>query len=170
MRDRWRRAFVLPNYTPARWWECDLFELTDGGFFREYEVKLSRGDFFADAKKAAPIYPRPYGMPERVENKHALLSGRDTRCPSQFWFVTPAELIKPAEVPEWAGLIEIRDSGGRLYEKEAVKAPRLHRLKFPANAAHARTVCYWRMHAEFGTAEPIRWIDEPAAVEDGAGI
>ncbi len=182
MRDRWRRNFMLPNYTPSKWWECDLFELTESGFFREYEVKISRADFFADAKKQSQVYPWPYGKSAVFENKHALLTQRDPRCPAQFWFVTPAGLVKPEEVPEWAGLIEL--SGGsfgeqigdkiishsRLSEREVIKAPRLHRVKFSSTAAHAMTVCYWRMHAEFGTAEPKSFINDPDTLETGAGI
>jgi hypothetical protein len=32
-------------------WECDFFSVTDSGYSYEVEVKLSRGDFFADFKK-----------------------------------------------------------------------------------------------------------------------
>ncbi|MES2004320.1 MAG: hypothetical protein V4450_07350 [Bacteroidota bacterium] len=32
-------------------WECDFFSVTDSGYCYEVEVKLSRGDFFADFKK-----------------------------------------------------------------------------------------------------------------------
>ncbi len=37
MAERYRRSTVCPRYTPTRWWECDVFELTEAGFFREYE-------------------------------------------------------------------------------------------------------------------------------------
>ena len=26
--DRYKRSLCIPNYTPARWWECDVFEVT----------------------------------------------------------------------------------------------------------------------------------------------
>lgn len=171
MRDRWRRGFVLPNYTPSKWWECDLFELTDGGFFREYEIKLSRGDFFADAKKEKEVLPRPWGEPVVMENKHARLAAGDECGPSQFWFVTPAGLITPEELPPWAGLMEVSFHGNYGRDVERVKAPRIHRVKFKRGAEHSRSVCYWRMHAEFGTQQPISYtVDDPELCLGGGGI
>ena len=50
LRERWRKL-RLPRYTPKGWWECDVFELTTSGYFREYEIKTSLSDFRNDAKK-----------------------------------------------------------------------------------------------------------------------
>ena len=41
LRKRYRRNFAIPNYSPDGWWECDVFELTPAGTFREYEVKVT---------------------------------------------------------------------------------------------------------------------------------
>lgn len=52
-----------------------------------YEIKISRADFLRDMKQADKQSP--------------------TRIISdKFWFVTPPGLIRPDEVPEWAGLLE----------------------------------------------------------------
>ena len=52
-----------------------------------YEIKISRGDFLRDVKSP--------------------LKQRGARLFSdQFWFVTPPGLLKPEEIPDWAGLLE----------------------------------------------------------------
>lgn len=156
---RWHDAFCLPNYTPAKWWECDVFELTKSGYVREYEVKVSRADFFADAAKEKEVRPRPYGAPAVMERKHDLLTRGDPRGPCQFWYVTPEGMLRPSEVPEFAGLIEV--SAGscttyvngvfaeapRIQEREFKPAPRLHREKASDDVRkHSLSVCYYRFH------------------------
>ena len=111
-----RGHIVLPNYTPPKWWECDVFEITKAGYFREYEVKCSRSDFFNDSLKT-----------RGKRNKHKLL--QQGKGPVQFWFVTPQGLVEKAEVPAFAGLIELVDEYGILGATEVVKAPRLHKSK-----------------------------------------
>ena len=55
-----------------------------------YEVKVSRADFRADMRK--PQKQRPARL---VSNR--------------FFYVSPEGLIKPAELPVWAGLLEVRE-------------------------------------------------------------
>ena len=155
MSNRWRRSFVLPCYTPRGWWECDVFELTAAGYFREYEIKLSVADFRADAgKKWFGTYRYENG--QRVEmpgrKKHDLLAEGSPKGPTRFWFVTPSGLLAPEQVPEWAGLMEAAHRTDRLGAQwislaEVRPAPQLHREK-PGDdrVRHARGVCYWRMH------------------------
>jgi hypothetical protein len=144
VQNRYRRHFCLPNYTPAKWWECDVFELTKSGYMREYEVKVSRSDFFADKSKTREVF-HGWLKPRTEENKHDLIAAGDPRGPSLFWYVTPAGLIQPSELPVWAGLIEIVE--GSLAEREIVAAPRIHREKCRDGVRkHALSVCYWRMH------------------------
>lgn len=149
IRPRWRRNFVLPNYTPAGWWECDVFEMTEAGFFREYEVKVSRGDFFADANKAKTgwkVEDRRLVQTEG-ERKHDLLAAGSPKGPCLFWYVTPPGLVRPDELPAWAGLIEMTGRGWAAREQVIRPAPKLHREKVADGvASHARGVCYWRMH------------------------
>lgn len=171
IRDRWRRNFCLPRFTPAGWWECDVWELTDAGYWREYEIKTSRADFRKDAEKSRKKFVMVDVPPEQRKNqfdtrrltqqkdrnKHELLAAGDTAGPCQFWFVCPAGLIPVAEIPAWAGLIEITDKGGgqrrwRFRDVVVKPAPRLHGEKCkPAVAEKARESCYWRLHAAWGT-------------------
>lgn len=152
--NRYHRAFTLPCYTPVNWWECDVFEITKSGYFREYEIKISRADFKADAKKeVAEIRDYRGKVRREAASKHALLEDRSPRGPVQFWFVVPAGLVELHEVPRWAGLIEIRQGEGRwrgtIGEHERKKAPRLHKQKLsPEIEQHAKGVCYWRLMSE----------------------
>lgn len=81
---------------------CDFWTISpnsSAGFkARAYEVKVSRADFKRDS--------------------HA--KQREARLYSDmFYYVTPAGLILPDELPDWAGLIDYQD--GRL--KTVVNAP-----------------------------------------------
>jgi hypothetical protein len=154
--DLHRRSFVLPNYTPHGWWECDVFELTKAGYFREYEVKCSRGDFFNDAKKVKR--PGRWSGKPTPPTKHEWLNASAVQGPTQFWFVVPGELVQDvgvrgivmaAEVPYWAGLIVATPNRSRqpwsVRLHHVKKAPRLHNQAPDARvAAHARGVTYWR--------------------------
>lgn len=71
---------------------CDLWTISansSAGFkARAYEVKISRADFRRD---------------NAIKQREARLFS------DQFFYVTPAGLLKPEEVPDWAGLIEYTD-------------------------------------------------------------
>lgn len=149
MRDRHRRNFCLPNYTPPKWWECDMFELTKAGFFNEYEIKLTRSDFKADARKTLENFNWAT-QTSTQRNKHQEIA--QPHGPRRFWYVTPEGLIQAAELPSWAGLITVRDRGEaipayrRYVETEVVRAPVLHCAKCEEKTVeHARGICYWRL-------------------------
>lgn len=146
-RARWQTEFALPNFTPLEWWECDLFVLTKSGYFREFEVKISRSDFLRDGEKSAEVGPWKWGEKRPTERKHDLLASGSTRAPYQFWYVTPPGVLTAADLPPWAGLIEMVGNGPNFYERQVVEAPRIHRVKAdPKIRAHALEACYWRMH------------------------
>ena len=156
MRDRHWRGLTLPNYTPPNWFECDVFELTDAGFFREYEIKLTVSDFKADARKSQ----RRKGVD--VFKRDLLGEPIQTKGPVQFWYVTPVGLLTPQMLPPWAGLIEISLRPPDLRypqcfeskEHEVVKAPRLHNEKANERIRLAALVCcYWRLHS--GVIPPL---------------
>lgn len=53
-----RYQVVMPNYTPAGWWECDVWGVTKAGYGVEWEVKLTVSDFRKDAEKKHDAYTR----------------------------------------------------------------------------------------------------------------
>ncbi len=118
---------IAPNYTPANWWECDLWAVSRAGYVTEFEIKLSRKDFLADSRKSAL---RRLNGKFTMANKHELLAGHDVNGPSRFYYVTPEGL--DVEVPEWAGLVvaiqyEQYPNVAYLHTKKA--APQLHKKK-----------------------------------------
>ena len=89
------QCIAIPN-TKAVWkrLESDLIVITPYNVTYELEVKLSRSDFFKDFKK---------------ERKHRQL--RSGSCPlNHFAYVCPEGMVKIDEVPEYAGLIWMRDT------------------------------------------------------------
>lgn len=66
-----------------------------------YEVKRTRADFFNEIKRPLKRHP-------------ALMFS------NQFFFVTPVGLIKPEEIPQEAGLLEIYENG---YAQVKLMAP-----------------------------------------------
>ena len=156
IRERLRKAKLVPNYTPKGWWECDVFEVTASGYFVEYEVKVSRSDFFADFGKEMIARRFRWTPPEGVlmEKKHdRLLGDTSPTTPRRFWWVVPSGLIAPKEIPAGTGLIYVspRAKGYERFggvEEVIVPAPDRHRHKMdPETVKHALGVCYYRMHA-----------------------
>jgi hypothetical protein len=91
--------------------EFDVLSLNKSGFLTEFEVKISRSDFKADAKKKKwEKYQQR--IPEQT--------------PNYFNYVCPEGLIEAHEVPEYAGLIYV-DNLGAL--KVIRKAKLLHSYK-----------------------------------------
>ncbi len=143
---RHKRGCVLPRYTPVNWWECDVCEITDTGYFREFEIKMNPRDFRIDAQKSQAIYVdgrRTKGH----DNKHDLLSRSNARGPVEFWYVAPRGVIEIGRIPSWAGFIEVEIGAYRPVEIITKRAPRLHKEKAnPQIKAHMESVCYWRFH------------------------
>ena len=152
-RGRWMKTTMLANFTPRDWWECDVIEITRAGYFREYEVKLTLADFRRDEGTDRRVFPRPYDQPPRTEKKHQQLALSDPRGPVEFWYVAPSGIIPREEIPEWAGLIEVKDHGPeasphwRFSASVTVPAPRLHHHKAsPEIRAGLLESCYYRLH------------------------
>lgn len=158
--ERYSRSFVLPNYTPKGWWECDVFEITKAGYFVEWEIKLSRSDFLADQKKRRMgwRYREDLKRGEMCElgAKHAKLKEADQAGPSRFWFVLPVGIVTLSEVPDFAGVMRAirfsRDHAPPFRVRFEIErdAPRLHGLKCDQTVRdHAEGVCYWRFTRMF---------------------
>lgn len=143
---------LMPNFCPGlngRWHECDVYGITKAGYAREFEIKLSVGDFKRDAKKRKHTKFLPFsgGM-----SKHEELAAGVSHGPSQFWFVVPQGVIDNEPIPSWAGLFEVVPSTRYincwgLVERKS--APKLHRIKADtAIVVQAKNNCYYRYWGE----------------------
>lgn len=116
---------VLPNFFFG-YSECDIFRITESDLVIEYEIKMSKSDFYADFKKKC-----------NGESKHDnLKSGNGKYCPNRFFFVVPSDLIPISDVPEYAGLIYY--SNGWFTIKKNAKL--IHKNKFDDYRSICRTL------------------------------
>lgn len=101
---------VIPNFFVGGY-EMDLFVLKKSGILVEYEIKITRSDFFNDFKKGT---------------KHQRMIEK-TCSANNFYFVVPEGLVSETEVPSYAGLIYFKS--GRLWYVKG--AERIHKNKYP---------------------------------------
>lgn len=120
-------------------WEADCFSVTSSKYTYEIEVKVSRSDFFADMKKpkhhffktlkgGCGIYPIAKTI--YPEGKYSNLVAQvvsHKNAPNKFFFACPVGLVEIHEVPKYAGLIYVMDSGSHRIIKPA---PFIHRDPF----------------------------------------
>lgn len=147
---------ACPNFTPSKWWECDLWAVTKAGYVVEYEIKMSVGDFAADRHKARNGYCYETLTPIH-RNKHELLAAGDC-VPSRFFFVVPhdlSETIRP-RLPAFAGLVKVKGSGRWCECHIVVPAPKLHRNQVAdGEIAHAMKATYYRYWKAIQTIEDL---------------
>lgn len=152
--EKFAASTVMPNFTPINWFECDVMEITKAGYFTEYEIKISRSDFKADAlknKRTGFRFDGATWVDVPGENKHKRLAQADPKGPSRFWFVVPVGLITLDEVPGWAGLVVAVPTGEhsrfRAHLRIEKEAPKLHRVKAdPKIIEQMMKAGYYRFH------------------------
>jgi len=101
---------ILPNFC-YKSLEADVFKRTKNGYITEFEIKISRSDYFADFKKSNG-------------DKHNRLKSGDSIC-NKFYFVVPRGLITKEEIPDYAGLITYNNK----YFQVEKMAPFIHKRK-----------------------------------------
>lgn len=111
--------------------EADVLGINSNDFLYEYEIKTSRGDFRNDFKKTkkhkkledqkSGVYKYIREKGQRTKEKRVMF-----HIPNRFYYACKKGLIKPEEIPKYAGLIYVDERGG--YE-EILKAPLLHKDK-----------------------------------------
>lgn len=103
--------------------ECDILEVNQSGFTTEYEVKISRSDFKNDRKKL--------DLSRNVLKDDLIQLGNRT---NYFYYVVPENLLSVDEIPEYAGLIYVKQKQESkrytmLMFERIKKAPKLHKNK-----------------------------------------
>ena len=104
-----RHLAVVPNVS---WgllpWEADLLVLQKSGYLHEVEIKITMSDWKADAAKGKWSHPKFNQMIRR------------------FWYAAPEKLATRYQeigIPDFAGVIQIRESGLKRYV-EIVRHPK----------------------------------------------
>jgi hypothetical protein len=125
----------------------DLVSVDRHNLLFEFEIKLSRADFRADFRKTKHHY-----MKHR--EKFPPTVGGLLYIPSSFYFVTTKNLVRPSEVPSYAGLLYATPAlDGHTYACDwfiqVRRAPVLHRVPLPEfqrrNIEQSLCRRYWRM-------------------------
>ncbi len=105
--------WIVPNFQAFYTGEMDVCSVMKSGLVNEYEIKISRSDFRADLKKKGkhPVIERILKTGELIERRPRY-SGNGVleiqiSAPNFFYYVVPNDLVKPDEVPPYAGLIYV---------------------------------------------------------------
>lgn len=116
------RPLALTNYSGVTGYEADVIMISNSGFSYEYEIKTSRADFKKDFSKISKHkhLQNPTIKPGKYSRNYPY-------APNYFYYVCVEGLIKPSEVPKYAGLIYIVNN----IPKVIVKGKRLHTHKVP---------------------------------------
>ena len=120
--------WVVPNFTPDDWFECDVWAVNRAGVAWEFEIKTSRGDFRKDAAKMpGSLFNASRGlMRSNMLPKYERLASGDCKGPAHFVYVAPKGVIPRDEVPAWAGLWEFEDKWSGF--DRVLKSSTLHRI------------------------------------------
>ena len=106
----------LKNYTNQGFNEADILGISKAGMMYEFEIKVSRSDFFADFKKKQHKH-RLFSERRAVHTYNIWKRGKQTDAtydlivlPNRFYYACPEGLIKKEELPEYAGLVYITEN------------------------------------------------------------
>jgi len=126
------RDIVLPNFFMGHY-EADVIKITGSDYVIEYEIKISRSDYFADFKKGFRNWRNKV-----TTLKHDMIKSGD-HTSNRFYFVVPKGLIDVSECPKHAGLI-VHDG---VWLQVVKPAPLLHKRKFTDYKSIVNTLA-WR--------------------------
>lgn len=130
-----RYTAVIPNCFTTNMHdnEADLFAIRPSGLCDEIEIKVSKADFRVDEKKTVKILDE--STPNLRWNRYNDVSKRtalqDGHMSNYFWYAFPKGMIDHADVPQWAGIIEV---DGLLNAREVRMPKRLHAKKMSIEA------------------------------------
>lgn len=106
-------------------WESDYLAVTQADYVYEIEVKVTHSDFLQDFSKKAKhkalsdVYAVNHRKWDRLEKETV-----KRECPNYFYYATLEGVIRPEEVPEYAGLLWVYPENRWI--RKAKEAPRIH--------------------------------------------
>lgn len=126
-------------------WESDFFVQKQNGYAYEFEVKISRSDFFADKKKVDKhmilssgkfmLKKHKYNEQSTCKADRWIVTEEEKEHsfrPNKFFYVVPSGMITVDELPPYAGLYYYDENGGTDYScnlKKIKDAPFMHKEK-----------------------------------------
>lgn len=123
--------YVCSNFSGLGFAEADAIAISKAGIITEFEIKMSRADFFADFRKPKHEVFKS-GMKVLEGNLHGLIN----KYPNKFYFAVPKNLVSIDEVPEYAGLIYLNKYSLQTHPGQTFidfqfvrKAPYIHKMK-----------------------------------------
>lgn len=134
---------LIPNCYTSHDNEADLLAIRKSGMCDEFEIKISRADFFNDAKKTVQYRSCEWdGIDEQflAENNDYIKTGiiapwqkpkyeslvDGDMTANYFWYVIKEGIVELDEIPDFAGVFFVDDNGEL---SRARTAKRLHRNK-----------------------------------------
>jgi hypothetical protein len=106
-----RHPVTIDNCGACTIGKADLLSVTRARLVHEFEIKCSVADFRREF--------------ETKDTKHRRLKRADNRLmslPNYFWFATPPDLLSEADIPVYAGWMQVHETGCEVQKD----APRLH--------------------------------------------
>lgn len=136
--------YVAPNiyFFGNGYHETDMLIVKESNMFvYDIEIKISRADFRADFQKTAKHMILEHGIRKSTQGravfdpeigmsktKWTTTDVEATDRPNRFYYAVPENLIKIEEVPKYAGLFYVCESGE---VKKVKEAPLLHKNSLP---------------------------------------
>lgn len=111
--------------------ESDFLSVSKTGYITEIEIKLSRSDFRSDFKKTLSLSWRDRRLKSEALLKHDEIAAGRYGGLKHFYFCCPEGMVSVDEIPDHAGLIEIRPDHRRpraLIEKKAPQLPNAEKI------------------------------------------
>lgn len=142
---------MIPNCYTSHDNEADIFAIRKSGLCDEFEVKISRSDFFNDAKKIVAFRNiMPYDHLDQTSDhvwldenysdfhkkkaiapwqklKYEALKDGDMST-NYFWYAIKDGIVEIDEIPEFAGVIVVKADGDFIIKRRPKK---LHNNKMP---------------------------------------
>lgn len=144
---------MVSNKYLYKWFESDFISITKANYLTEYEIKITISDFKRDfthkpikhtwlnGKRVGELFLENDIIVDKLtdtsgdyyknDNKYiaqTTIKMEDYIGPNYFYYVCPENLIKEADIPEYAGLMYYIDKG--YYRVHIIKsAPKLHKIK-----------------------------------------
>jgi hypothetical protein len=98
-----RTNIIVPNV----WWgmdgldhECDLLVVSGSGYASEIEIKVTGSDIKRDLKK---------GRRRNYSGQEFQLAHRHCDIIKKLYFAVPLKLAQHPDIPEWAGILAVKD-------------------------------------------------------------